>query len=116
MRENRKHIIRSVLFLLFVLVLVSASFSCVGVAVDPKGNIGKVYISLKPGAQLPVINYFNASSQNISSGEAVVLEWDVSGASDVTIEPGIGSVALVDSDSAASVPSTGPCRGPTGRQ
>jgi len=97
MRENRKHITRSVLLLLSVLVLVSASFSCVGVAVGPEGKIGKVYISLKPGVQPPVINYFNANPQNISSGEAAVLEWDVSGASDVTIEPGIGNVDLVDS-------------------
>jgi len=43
---------------------------------------------------LPVINSFEASPSAISAGEGSTLSWSVLDATSVTIEPGIGSVAL----------------------
>ncbi len=45
-------------------------------------------------AAVPVVNTFNASPGNISSGGSSTLSWDVSGASTVTIDQGIGTVSL----------------------
>jgi hypothetical protein len=39
----------------------------------------------------PVINYFTADPESISAGESSKLSWDVSGATEVTIDHGIGS-------------------------
>ncbi len=46
---------------------------------------------------LPVINYFTASAYTINSGNCTHLYWSVSGATQVTINPGIGSVGLTGS-------------------
>ncbi len=46
-------------------------------------------------SELPVVNYFAASPPIISSGDSTTLGWDVSNATSVTIEPGVGSVAPV---------------------
>ena len=44
--------------------------------------------------QLPVINSFNASPATISAGETSTLNWTVTGATTVSIDQGIGNVAL----------------------
>jgi hypothetical protein len=44
--------------------------------------------------QLPVIDSFNASPASISAGESSSLSWTVSGANTVSIDQGIGNVAL----------------------
>lgn len=49
-----------------------------------------------PG-QVPVIESFNASPSSISSGESSSLSWTVSGATSVSIDQGIGNVALTGS-------------------
>lgn len=49
-----------------------------------------------PG-RLPVINSFNASPASISAGESSSLSWTVSGATSVSIDQGIGNVALTGS-------------------
>lgn len=46
------------------------------------------------GGQMPVINSFNASPVSISAGESASLTWTVSGATSVSIDQGIGNVAL----------------------
>ena len=46
------------------------------------------------GGQTPVINSFNASPSGISAGESSSLSWTVSGATSVSIDQGIGNVAL----------------------
>jgi hypothetical protein len=48
---------------------------------------------LPPGG-LPVVNYFMANPPIISAGSSTTLSWDVSNATSVTIEPGVGSVGL----------------------
>ena len=45
-----------------------------------------------PG-ELPVIASFTASPGTINAGNSSTLSWSVSGATEVTIEPGIGPVA-----------------------
>ena len=45
-----------------------------------------------PVSGLPVINYFDASPPIISSGGSTLLRWDVSYATSVTIDNGIGSI------------------------
>ena len=97
MKPKLKRGVKFIVLLLVILILFGANFSCVGVAVGPGGEINKVYISLKPGSQPPTINYFNASPSSIAPGDIATLEWDVSGATDVTIDPEIGSVALAGS-------------------
>jgi hypothetical protein len=42
----------------------------------------------------PVIKYFKASPSEIKPDESATLSWDVSDATSVTIEPGIGAMAL----------------------
>ena len=44
--------------------------------------------------EMPIINSFEASPSAISAGEGSTLSWSVSDATSVTIEPGIGDVAL----------------------
>jgi len=48
-----------------------------------------------PFAGLPVVNYFTADSPIIPAGGSTTLRWDVSNATSVTIDPGVGSVASV---------------------
>jgi hypothetical protein len=50
--------------------------------------------SITLGGQMPVINSFNASPASISTGGTSNLSWNVSGAAKVTIDHGIGDVAL----------------------
>lgn len=49
---------------------------------------------LPSGIVLPVINLFEGSPPSIGNGESSTLEWNVSGASMVSIDPGIGNVSL----------------------
>jgi hypothetical protein len=42
------------------------------------------------------INYFKASPDEIKIGESTILSWNVSGATNVTIDHGIGSVPISD--------------------
>jgi len=51
-------------------------------------------VVLPSGIVLQVINLFEASPPSIASGESSTLEWNVSGASMVSIDPGIGNVSL----------------------
>ena len=44
--------------------------------------------------QPPVVNSFDASPGSISSGESSTLNWNVSGVTTVSIDQGIGNVAL----------------------
>jgi hypothetical protein len=41
---------------------------------------------------LPVIHNFNATPETVTAGQPLTLSWNVSGATRVTISPGIGSV------------------------
>jgi hypothetical protein len=58
-----------------------------------------------PG-QLPVIESFNASPANISAGESSSLSWTVSGATSVSIDQGVGNVALTGSRTVAPTNTT----------
>ena len=49
---------------------------------------------LPSGIVLPVIELFEASPPDIAEGKSSTLSWNVSGASMVRIDPGIGNVAL----------------------
>ena len=48
-----------------------------------------------PPTSLPAINYFTANPSIISAGNSTTLSWNVSNATSVTIEPGVGSVSSV---------------------
>jgi hypothetical protein len=51
-----------------------------------------------PQAQsLPVINMFSANPSSIASGGSVLLNWDVTGATSVSIDQGVGSIAALGS-------------------
>jgi len=50
-----------------------------------------------PPALLPVIVSFGADQAIINQGDSALLSWNVSGATTVSIDPGIGSVALTGS-------------------
>jgi hypothetical protein len=51
-------------------------------------------ISITASKQLPVINSFGASPPSISAGESSTLSWSVTGATTVSIDQGVGNVAL----------------------
>jgi hypothetical protein len=51
-------------------------------------------ITITGPSQLPAINSFNASPASISAGESSALNWTVTGATTVSIDQGIGNVAL----------------------
>jgi len=53
------------------------------------------------GGQTPVINSFNASPASISAGESSTLSWTVTGATAVSVDQGIGNVALTGSRAVA---------------
>jgi hypothetical protein len=46
-----------------------------------------------PATSLPVVNSFTASPSSVIAGSAVVLSWDVSNATSVSIAPGVGTFA-----------------------
>jgi len=50
---------------------------------------------LPSGIVLPVVDSFDASPGSVVKGGSSTLSWDVSGATTVKIEPGIGNVALI---------------------
>jgi hypothetical protein len=56
--------------------------------------------------QLPVINSFTANPANISVGQSSTLAWNVSGASTVTIDQGIGNVGWTGTRVVTPVSST----------
>jgi hypothetical protein len=63
---------------------------------------GKITI----GGQLPVIESFNISPASISAGDTSSLSWTVSGATSVSIDQGIGNVALSGSRAVAPAATT----------
>ncbi|MDQ1254812.1 MAG: hypothetical protein QG646_4082 [Euryarchaeota archaeon] len=59
------------------------------------GTLLSIFIAVKalaPAAALD-INHFGASPEVIGPGDSSILSWEVSGASNISIEPGIGSVS-----------------------
>lgn len=64
------------------------------------GMLAVLFAGCVPGGpalvltQAPLINSFDADPLKISTGESAVLSWAVSGATKVSIEPDVGSVAL----------------------
>lgn len=57
-------------------------------------------------AASPAINSFSASKQTIESGETVILTWSTANANNVTISPGIGTVASTGSTSVTPASTT----------
>jgi len=55
---------------------------------------------------LPVVNYFTANPPIISSGSSTTLSWDVSNATSVTIDNGVGSVGSAGTTSVSPAAST----------
>jgi len=54
----------------------------------------QVLVSGAPApADLPVVNYFTASPPNIAAGGSATLSWNVSNATSVAIDPGLGTFA-----------------------
>jgi hypothetical protein len=62
--------------------------------------------SITLGGQIPVINSFNASPSSISTGGSSELSWVVSGANKVSIDQGIGNVALAGTRTVTPVTTT----------
>ncbi len=54
----------------------------------------------------PVINSFGANPGSVTSGESSVLSWDISGATAVTIDQGIGNVPLTGTRAVSPVTTT----------
>ena len=67
-----------VLIVVSVMALIGSTTACAPAA--PKGPAAK-----------PTINSFTASPTNINSGQNTTISWDVSGATTIIIEPGIGT-------------------------
>ena len=65
------------------LVIVAA---LIGAGIALQGEISKWFAA-------PVVTAFDASSSTITSGQEATLQWDVTGATSVSISPGIGAVS-----------------------
>jgi hypothetical protein len=78
-KNNREPVIK-----ISVGVLIAAAFITTGVAM--REEIAKWFAP-------PQVSVFEASSPTIVSGQDVTLQWDVSGATSVSIRPGIGTVS-----------------------
>ena len=76
---------RSMVIKISIGVLVLAAIIITGIALQ--GEISKWFAP-------PVVTSFEASSPTIISGQDVTLQWDVSGATSVSISPGVGTVSL----------------------
>jgi hypothetical protein len=63
-------------------------------------------ITITGPSQLPAINSFNASPASISAGESSNLSWTVTSASTVSIDQGIGNVALTGTRAVAPAATT----------
>jgi hypothetical protein len=63
-------------------------------------------ITITGPSQLPSINSFDASPASISAGESSSLSWTVTGASTVSIDQGIGNVALTGTRAVAPAATT----------
>jgi hypothetical protein len=63
-------------------------------------------ITITGPSQLPAINSFNASPASISAGESSSLSWTVTSASTVSIDQGIGNVALTGTRAVAPAATT----------
>lgn len=81
-----------------VLLLICPIIGCI---VMPQQSVAPVVVPREEPTSLPVINYFHANQVNVSPGsplyrgsgsQAVYLNWSVSGATTVTIEPILGRV------------------------
>ncbi len=66
-----------------------------------RNNLGGTAQSVVINVEIPqvTINTFNASPSTINAGQSSTISWQVSGATNVTITPNIGSVALSGSRS-----------------
>lgn len=81
---------KKIIPLLLLLVLLTAGCDMTGITVTPT-------------AEAPVINSFDADPLTIAAGESSKLIWSVSGATTISIDQGVGNVAL--SGTRAVVPS-----------
>ena len=93
MMSKTKSLIKFTALLVFTLVLCVANLSCAVVKLGPNGEFKGIDIILKPVAQLPTIDSFHASPSSIASGDISILDWNVSEATEVSIDQGIGSVS-----------------------
>jgi len=80
-------------WLIFLVVLIAVVFLIGGILLA-LGTGSRVTTSPPPSspASVPVINSFVANSASITAGSSSTLDWDVSGATSVAIDEGIGSV------------------------
>ncbi len=58
-------------------------------------NLKEIFGHVKPAGEPPVINAFYVDPESITQGDACLLEWAVSGATEVSIDHGIGTVSFV---------------------
>jgi hypothetical protein len=75
---------KKLLVLLLSFIVVFAS--CISITPKEPGEVSD--------GDLPVINYFSSDPGSIAPGDSSTLKWEVTGASSVTIDQDVGSVAL----------------------
>lgn len=84
-----------------VVVLFSVVTSCIAIETPPQPSAPSTTpaeeLTQTPGSQtvgLPVIVTFSASPMEIAVGESATLSWNVTGATDISIDQGIGEVSV----------------------
>jgi serine/threonine-protein kinase len=65
-------------------------------AAAPTGGDGQAKTDVAAALAAPVITQFSADPPAIESGSAATLRWNVTGATEVALDPGIGKVAAAD--------------------
>ncbi|MCX6008576.1 MAG: hypothetical protein NTW48_00770 [Chloroflexi bacterium] len=89
--SKMKSLVKFIVVLVLTLVVGVANLSCIRVTLGPEGEITGIDIALKLGGQLPTIDSFDASPSSITLSDTSTIEWNVSGATEVSIDQGIGS-------------------------
>ena len=93
MMSNNKGLVKFTALLVLTLVLCVANLSCAVVRLGPEGEFKGIDIALNTGGQISTIDSFDASPLSISPGESSTIQWSVSGATDIVLDQGIGSVS-----------------------
>ena len=96
-----KHCILSTVLILVLFTITLAG--CITITPDGDASQNEQEQSSQQ-AEKPLITQFSASPSNITTGQSTTISWTVSNSESVTIEPGIGNVALSGSTSVS--PST----------
>jgi hypothetical protein len=87
----KKNTMYCIIFILSLALITGLASSCITIQDEQPGKEQTAPRSTSK-ASAPVVNSFTANPDNMTKGQSVYLNWDVSGAAEVTIDPVVGDV------------------------